>query len=185
MRGAVEAGLSEDETAETVLMEDYRHWDRYDDWRELNVRGMHRKLSAAGVGEGGEEGEGEHGDGREGRGEHAGEHGGEHGHDEGGEGEESGEYVGRDETWDATRRGARLVLSFDPETNTFAGTVENTTGETLCAVRVEVHLSTGTELGPTPRTDLAPGASTAVELETAGEAFERWTAHPEVSRCST
>lgn len=51
VRGAVEAGLSEDETAETVLMEDYSHWDRYDDWRELNVRGMHRKLTAAGVGE--------------------------------------------------------------------------------------------------------------------------------------
>lgn len=188
VRGAVEAGLSEDETAETVLMEDYRHWDRYDDWRELNVRGMHRKLSAAGVGEGGEEGEGEHGDGREGRGEHdregRGEHGGEGGDDEGDEGEESGEYVERDETWDETRRGARLSLAFDPDGNLFAGTVENTTNETLCAVRVEVHLSSGTELGPTRRTDLAPRASTTVKLETDGQAFERWTAHPEMSPCA-
>ena len=199
VREAVRAGLSEDETAETVVMEEYSHWDRYDDWRELNVRGMHRKLSATGVGEGGEggeegehgesgeEGEGEHDEGREGRGEHGGnggEHGGEGGHDEGDEGEESGEYLGRDETWDATRRGARLVLSFNPGASAFAGTVENTTDETLCAVRVEVHLSSGTELGPTQRTDLAPGAATAVELETAGEAFERWTAHPEVSRCA-
>ena len=54
VRAAVEAGLSEDETAGTVLMEDYSHWDRYDDWRELNVRGMHRKLSAGGAGEDGE-----------------------------------------------------------------------------------------------------------------------------------
>lgn len=46
VREAVDAGLSEDETAETVLLEDYSHWDRYDDWRELNVRGMHRKLTA-------------------------------------------------------------------------------------------------------------------------------------------
>ncbi|WP_419163388.1 MBL fold metallo-hydrolase [Candidatus Palauibacter sp.] len=168
VRDAVEAGLSEDETAESVLMEDYSHWDRYDDWRELNVRGMHRKLSAAGVGEGGEEGEGEHGEG---------------GHDEGGEGEESGEYVGRSETWDAARRGARLVLSYDPGREAFAGTVENTTGETLCAVRVEVHLSTGTELGPTARTDVAPGATTAVELPAGGEVFESWTAHPEISSC--
>lgn len=190
VRGAVEAGLSEDETAETVLMEDYSHWDRYDDWRELNVRGMHRKLSAAGVGDGeeegehGEEGEGEHG---EGRGEHEdenGEHGGEGGHEEGDEGEESGVYIGRAESWDETRRGARLVLSFDPGDNAFAGTVENTTDETLCAVRVEVHLSTGTELGPTPRTDLAPSTSTTVELATAGAAFERWTAHPEMSPCA-
>jgi len=42
---AVDAGLSEDETAAEVLLEDYRDWDRYEDWRELNVRGMHRKLS--------------------------------------------------------------------------------------------------------------------------------------------
>lgn len=185
VRGAVEAGLSEDETAETVLMEDYSHWDRYDDWRELNVRGMHRKLTAAGVGE--EEGEHEEGGEHDGEGEHRegrGEHGGEGGHEEGDEGEESGIYIGRAETWDETRRGARLVLSFDTGRNAFAGTVENTTNETLCAVRVEVHLSSGTELGPTQRTDLAAGASTRVELETAGEAFERWTAHPEVSRCA-
>ena len=196
VRDAVGAGLSEDDTAETVLLEDYSHWDRYDDWRELNVRGMHRKLTAAGVGEDGEgehdeEGddgeareEGEHGEAREG----SGEHGGEAGHDEGGEegeGEESGVYIGRADTWDVTRRGARLMLSFDPAQGAFTGTVENTTGETLCAVRVEVHLSTGTELGPTRRTDLATGASTAVELGAAGEAFERWTAHPEISACTT
>ena len=180
VRDAVEAGLTEDETAATVLLEDYSHWDRYDDWRELNVRGMHRKLSAAGVGEGEEEGE--HGEGGE---EGEDEHGGEGGHDEGDEGEESGEYLGRAETWDATRRGARLVLSYDPARGAFAGTVENTTGETLCAVRVEVHLSSGTELGPTQRADLAPGAAAEVELAAGGEAFERWTAHPEMSPCAT
>ncbi|MCG8469025.1 MAG: MBL fold metallo-hydrolase [Gemmatimonadetes bacterium] len=43
VRAAIADGLSEDETAAQVLMEDYRDWDRYDDWRELNVRGMHRK----------------------------------------------------------------------------------------------------------------------------------------------
>ena len=143
--------------------------------------------------EGGEE----HGEGREG-GEHArseggGEHarsegGGEHGeggegggHDE--EGEESGVYIGSEDTWDATRRGARLVLSFDPASGAFVGTVENTTRETICAVRVEVHLSTGTELGPTERTDLPPGQTTAVTLPTAGESFDTWTAHPEISPC--
>ena len=119
------------------------------------------------------EGGGEHGDGEE---------GGEHGSE--GEGEESGEYIGRGETWDKTRRGARLVLSFDPASNAFVGTVENTTRQTLCAVRVEVHLSTGTELGPTERTDLPSGETTVVELPTAGEAFDTWTAHPEISRCT-
>ena len=118
-----------------------------------------------------------------GGGEHGGgEEGGEHGSEA--EGEESGEHIGRGETWDRTRRGARLVLSFDPAANAFVGTVENTTRQTLCAVRVEVHLSTGTELGPTERTDLPSGETTRVELPTEGEAFDTWTAHPEVSRCS-
>jgi hypothetical protein len=134
--------------------------------------------------EGEGEGEGEHAR-SEGRGEHGeGGEGGEGEHGEGGEeGEESGVYIGRGETWDAVRRGARLVLKFDPASNAFAGTVENTTAGTLCSVRVEVHLSTGTELGPTPRTDVPSGQKTDVTLATGGEAFDTWTAHPEVSAC--
>lgn len=48
VRAAVEAGLSEDETAAQVLLGDYRDWDRYDDWREMNVRGMYAKISGEG-----------------------------------------------------------------------------------------------------------------------------------------
>lgn len=137
------------------------------------------------------EGPGEHGraGGREERGEGR-EGGGEHGegaerdeHGAGEEGEESGEMIGREDTWDVTRRGARLILSFDPAANAFVGTVENTTERRLCAVRVEVHLSTGTELGPTERTNLPSGETTAVTLPTAGESIDKWTAHPEMSRC--
>ena len=91
--------------------------------------------------------------------------------------------IGIEDTWDVTRRGAKLVLAFDPASNAFVGTVENTTDQTLCAVRVEVHLSTGTELGPTERTDLPSGETTVVKLPTSGEAFETWTAHPETSAC--
>ena len=121
---------------------------------------------------------GEHGEGGE-RGE-----GGEHREGgERGEGEESGEYIAQGATWDATRRGLRLRLSFDPASNAFTGTVANTTRETICAVRVEVHLSGGIELGPTERTDLAPEESTAVELPAGGRDFETWTAHPEQSSC--
>lgn len=125
---------------------------------------------------------GQHREGGEG-GEHAegGEHGGEGGHDE--EGEESGEYIGAAETWDVVRRGARLILSFDPEANAFVGAVENTAEQRLCAIRVEVHLSTGTELGPTAPVDLPAGEATAVTLPTEGEAFESFTAHPEASPC--
>ncbi len=114
-----------------------------------------------------------------------GEHGREEGHGElGPEGEEAGEYIRPGEAWDATRRGARLFLAFDPALQAFGGTVENTTRKTLCSVRVEVHLSTGTELGPTERTDLAPGESVAVQLPSGEEPFTAWTAHSEVSACN-
>lgn len=151
------------------------------------------RASAEDAGESGarREAAGEHAS-REGTGEHArsqaaGEHteggeGGEHGAGE--EGEESGEQIGPEDTWDATRNGVRLVLSFDSASNAFVGTIENTTRQALCAVRVEVHLSTGTELGPTERTDLLPGEKTVVELPTAPEVFDSWTAHPEVSPCT-
>lgn len=140
---------------------------------------------AAGRGEEGEHREGgERGEG----GEHAegGEHGEEGEHDEGGEGEEgeeSGEYIGRDESWDATRRGMKLMLSYDAERDAFVGTVENTTEAAICAVRVEVHLAGGPELGPTERQDVGAGESVSVELSAGGESFERWTAHPESSAC--
>ena len=129
----------------------------------------------------GGEGEGEHSEGREG-GEHGGEEGG---HDEGGEeGEEPGIYVDRGETWDMVRRGARLVLAYSAERGAFVGRVENTTDQRLCAVRVEVHLGGGPELGPTAPTDVLAGETIEVELASEGASFETWTAHPELSACS-
>jgi hypothetical protein len=146
--------------------------------------GDHAAMEGGGEGAGHAEGGegGEHRESREG-GEHAeeGEHGGEGGHDE--EGEESGVYIAKADTWDVVRRGARLVLSFDSEASSFFGTVENTTENKLCAVRVEVHLSTGIELGPTARVDLPAGQTTSVTLPTEGGAFESFTAHPEISPC--
>ena len=124
----------------------------------------------------------EEGDGDERREEGDGEEHSEEGeHDE--EGEEPGVQIARLATWDATRNGARLVLSFNAASNAFVGRVENTTRETLCAVRVEVHLSTGIELGPTERTDVPSGGATAVTLPTGGQDFATWTAHPEISSC--
>ena len=108
--------------------------------------------------------------------------GGEHGrHGQHGEhGEESGTELTLDQTYGETRRGARLVLAYGAETNSFRGTVTNTTSATLERVRVEVHLSNGKELGPTPGVDLAPGASQEVTLTATSTGFERWNAHPEV-----
>ena len=82
--------------------------------------------------------------------------------------------------YDKTRAGARLIISYDAAANAFTGTVENTTNTTLERVRVEVHLSNGTELGPTAPTDLAPGEKVAVTLAATSEPFDSWSAHPEV-----
>ena len=103
------------------------------------------------------------------------------GYEEGdGEGEESGQQFAKDETYDQVRNGARLKLVYDAKTNAFVGTVENTTNQALSKVRVEVHLSNGIELGPTPPTDLLPGQQINVELSAAGQNFNKWSAHPEI-----
>ncbi|MYD45143.1 MAG: hypothetical protein F4W92_02155 [Gammaproteobacteria bacterium] len=95
-------------------------------------------------------------------------------------GEESGKQYAKTDTYDETRNGARLVLNYDAEAQAFHGTVENTTDDTLMRVRVEVHLSNGTELGPTEPSDLDAGASMEITLAAADEEFDTWGAHPEV-----
>jgi hypothetical protein len=96
------------------------------------------------------------------------------------EGEESGTELALNETYDKVRNGARLILAYNAQSNSFEGTVENTTAETLKRVRVEVHLSNGKELGPTPSADLAPGEKRDVQLIATSTDFDGWTAHPEV-----
>ena len=108
----------------------------------------------------------------------SGEHG--DGTESGDGGEEAGTQFALDETFDEIRAGARLVLSYDAASNAFIGAVENTTDTTLRRVRVEVHLSNGTELGPTTPADLAPGQSLDITLPATDRPFTTWSAHPEV-----
>ena len=110
------------------------------------------------------------------RGEHAGEEQGEHAE----EGEETGPQISKYGTHNEVRKGARLMLSFDMESSSFVGTVENVTEKTLSRVRIEVHLSNGAELGPTPPIDLTPGKKVNVGLSAEGQVFEWWKAHAEV-----
>ncbi len=84
------------------------------------------------------------------------------------------------DTYDETRNGARLVLSYDAAANAFAGTVENTTDRVLTRARVEIHLSNGTELGPTTPTDLAPGQVLEIRLPSTTASFTSWTTHAEI-----
>ncbi len=100
--------------------------------------------------------------------------------------EESAVQLALDETYDYKRNGAHLVISYDVVTNSFTGTVENTTSATLTQVRIEVHLfPSGVELGPTTPEDLAPGDKITITLMAGILAADtRWTAHPEVGPSS-
>jgi hypothetical protein len=95
------------------------------------------------------------------------------------EGEESGPQIGLDGTHDEVRKGVRLILSFESESSSFVGTVENVSEKTVPKIRVEVHLSNGTELGPTKPVDLAPGKKIDVKLSAVDQTFTWWKAHAE------
>ena len=111
----------------------------------------------------------------------SGESGTESGSESGGSGEEgSANMLAPDETFDMVRSGARLILSYDAPSNSFKGTVENTTNGVLDQVRIEVHLSNGTELGPTTPRSLAPGEVLAITLPSTQASFTGWVAHAEV-----
>ena len=121
------------------------------------------------------------GEGTEGSGEHGSE--GEEGNEStGADGEEGSgaNSLAPDETFDEVRSGARLILKFDASSNSFKGTVENTTNGVLYRVRIEAHLSNGWELGPTTPTDMAPGEVVAINLPATQASFTTWTAHAEV-----
>ena len=130
-----------------------------------------QEISERGGGESG----GEHGSGGERAGGEGGGESGASGSEEGG-----GDNLAPDETFDAVRGGARLILNYDAPSNSFTGTVENTTGSVLDQVRIEVHLSNGTELGPTTPVDLAPGQVIDVNLPATAASFTGWIAHAEV-----
>ena len=97
---------------------------------------------------------------------------------------ESGTRWNSDQTATDTRSGVDLVLSYDASSRRFNGTVTNTTNATVAAVRVEIHLSNGTELGPTPRLDLAAGEKQSVTLDASGQNFNWYSVHVEIGSSS-
>ena len=128
-------------------------------------------------GEGSESG----GEGSESRGEQGSEGGGESGTHQ----EEGSQQLSLDQSYDQVRNGARLRMEYEPGTNAFVGSVENTASQILRRVRVEVHLSDGSnavtaELGPTTPIDLQPGEVITLNLSAEGESFNDWSPHVEV-----
>lgn len=94
-------------------------------------------------------------------------------------GEEKGSDLAIDATHDSVRAGVRLILRYNKESERFIGIVDNVSDKSIEAVRGEVHLSNGTELGPTPRDALAPKQKRFVGLSATGQTFETWKAHTE------
>ena len=94
-------------------------------------------------------------------------------------GEESATQYTKSQTFDMVRNGAHLIVSYDPGTQMFTGTVTNATSSTLTRVRIEIHLDNGVELGPTTPVDLGPGQTIPVTLDATGQDFQTWGAHPE------
>ena len=108
------------------------------------------------------------------------EHSEETGEGQGGDSEESGTQYGLSDTAKEARSGIELIIGFDSARRAFAGAVRNGTDATVRQVRVEVHLSNGAELGPTPSVDLSPGQSAPVELRAGSEEFNKFSTHVEI-----
>lgn len=98
----------------------------------------------------------------------------------GGEEGDRSNTLALEETYDAVRGGARLILSYDAPSNSFKGTAENTTAGILSRVRIEVHLSNGVELGPTLPVNMEPGEVLTIDLPATATSFTGWIAHAEV-----
>lgn len=102
-----------------------------------------------------------------------------------GEGIESGTRWKINQTADETANsGLRLILSYDPATLTFSGTLENTSSNLIPLTRVEVHAidanGVSTEFGPTPGVDMAAGAKRNISLTiTSGLNPVEYTIHAE------
>ena len=101
------------------------------------------------------------------------------GHTHGQEEEESGEKLALTDTYDQVHHGIRLVLAYHRASFSFLGSVENVTDKPIKKVRVEVHLSTGAELGPKEPMDLAPGEKSGIKIDATGHVFDWWTTHAE------
>lgn len=93
---------------------------------------------------------------------------------------ESGTQYQLSETARESRSGVDLVLRYDPPNETFTGTLTNTTSTPVADVRVEIHLSNGVELGPTPRITIGPGETSPVELDARTQSFNMFSVHIEI-----
>ena len=98
---------------------------------------------------------------------------------------ESGTRWNPGETATDSRRGVDLTISYNATTQRFDGSVTNTTASAVTDVRIEIHLSNGTELGPTPRVGLAADETKSVTLDASGQSFSWYSVHVELGSSSS
>lgn len=98
---------------------------------------------------------------------------------------ESGTRWNPGETATDSRRGVDLTISYNSTTRRFDGSVTNTNASAVAEVRVEIHLSNGTELGPTPRVNLEANETKAVTLDASGQNFNWYSVHVELGSSSS
>lgn len=124
-------------------------------------------------GQGSESGEGEEGSGEAGE-SHSGE-----GSESGEEGTSTGALtLAKNEIYDVAKNGGRLILQYNSSKKAFEGTLQNVGNQVLTRARVEIHLDSGTELGPTTPVDLAVGETIKLSLPV-NENFNSWVTHAE------
>jgi hypothetical protein len=98
---------------------------------------------------------------------------------EGADHEELENGIQLDQAYDETVEGIHLILTYSAEGKVFEGTVENVSGELQERVRILIHLSDGTELGPATMVELAHGEKRNVMLKSESSSFKSWSAHSE------
>lgn len=98
---------------------------------------------------------------------------------------ESGTRWNPGETATDSRRGVDLTISYNATTQQFDGSVTNTNGSAVTDVRVEIHLSNGTELGPTPRVGIGANETKSVTLDASGHNFSWYSVHVELGSSSS
>lgn len=96
------------------------------------------------------------------------------------QGEEDGTQFKKSQSYNEVKKGVRLILKYDEAKSVFVGTIENKSKKTAEKARIEVHLSNGVELGPTPPKNVKPGETITVKLSAKGQKFETWSTHAEV-----
>lgn len=93
---------------------------------------------------------------------------------------ESGTRYGLSETAREVRAGVVVSIRYDSASSRFIGTVTNATDQAVSQVRVEIHLSSGVELGPTPATLLGARQSSSIVLDAGSQRFSGFSTHVEI-----